>query len=320
MKIIFTKVKVSILLVTITIFIFFSQQSIALNGLSRIFGLLQQESFEGESFPPQGWSKITNFDGTGWRKGTVGDSVLGMQAFGGIDTAPGGGNSIAYASWATGDADSNQTTIQAADQWLITPKIESIEQGDSVTFYLKYLAVFAERLEILVSTTNADSTASFDTTITSLFFNNGSSNEWQKYSYDLSGFAGQGIYIAFREHVSEILNQGDALLFDLVEVTSLITKVKNREQRPDDFALFQNYPNPFNPTTQISFNLKNALNVTLKVYNLIGQEVAVLLDGEWQTSGRHTLRFNAGNLPNGIYYYKIAAGSFVDTKRMVLLK
>ena len=88
---------------------------------------------------------------------------------------------------------------------------------------------------------------------------------------------------------------------------------------PSGFVLRQNYPNPFNPSTVISFNLPDQQFVKLAVYNSIGQEVKVLLNGV-TTSGYHEVVFNAGNLPSGIYFYKLFANQYSSTKKMVLVK
>ncbi|MBN1212838.1 MAG: DUF4397 domain-containing protein [candidate division Zixibacteria bacterium] len=88
---------------------------------------------------------------------------------------------------------------------------------------------------------------------------------------------------------------------------------------PDQFGLNQNYPNPFNPSTIISFNLPTAANVNLTVYNLLGQQVTTLVN-ESISAGQHQVEFNASNLASGIYFYKLDAGSFSDTKKMILLK
>jgi hypothetical protein len=88
---------------------------------------------------------------------------------------------------------------------------------------------------------------------------------------------------------------------------------------PKDYILSQNYPNPFNPSTMISFSLPKANNVKLAVYDLLGREVATLVN-EFTTAGNHTIEFNASNLSSGVYLYKIQAGDFTDTKKMVLIK
>jgi photosystem II stability/assembly factor-like uncharacterized protein len=88
---------------------------------------------------------------------------------------------------------------------------------------------------------------------------------------------------------------------------------------PMTFNLAQNYPNPFNPTTNISFNIPESGNVKLAVYNTIGQEVAVLVNGV-VTAGQHEAVFNASSLPSGVYFYKLQTGSSVMVKKMLLLK
>ena len=83
--------------------------------------------------------------------------------------------------------------------------------------------------------------------------------------------------------------------------------------------LSQNYPNPFNPSTAISYQLSAVSQTTLKVFNILGQEVATLVN-EVQQAGVHTVNFNANNLSSGIYFYQLHAGNFVETKKMVLMK
>jgi hypothetical protein len=91
------------------------------------------------------------------------------------------------------------------------------------------------------------------------------------------------------------------------------------EPLPTEYRLEQNYPNPFNPSTAIRFDLPADGNVTLKVYNTIGQEVATLIEG-YTAAGRHEVRWDARSLPSGVYIYRLAAGRAVETRKMTLMK
>jgi photosystem II stability/assembly factor-like uncharacterized protein len=88
---------------------------------------------------------------------------------------------------------------------------------------------------------------------------------------------------------------------------------------PTEFKLGQNYPNPFNPSTKIQYALPITSKVELKVYDVLGREVATLVNEE-KTSGNYEINFNGSNLPSGIYFHRLQAGSFVETKKMILLK
>lgn len=88
---------------------------------------------------------------------------------------------------------------------------------------------------------------------------------------------------------------------------------------PTDFALEQNYPNPFNPSTTIEFSLPEKAHVTLEIYNLLGQKVATLADGEY-AAGVHSAVWHAENASSGIYFYRLNAGAEVITRKMALLK
>jgi methionine-rich copper-binding protein CopC len=93
---------------------------------------------------------------------------------------------------------------------------------------------------------------------------------------------------------------------------------------PIEFALAQNYPNPFNPSTEIAFSLPSASQVELSVFNVLGQKVVTLLD-EQMAAGEHTVTWDGRNsdgssVSSGVYFYRIAANSFVDTKKMMMLK
>ena len=88
---------------------------------------------------------------------------------------------------------------------------------------------------------------------------------------------------------------------------------------PTEFALLQNYPNPFNPGTTIKYSIPNQSKVIVKVYDLLGNEVATLMDEE-KSVGTYELTWNAENLPSGVYFYQFKAGDFIKTKKMLLMK
>jgi len=95
-----------------------------------------------------------------------------------------------------------------------------------------------------------------------------------------------------------------------------------KSEAPYRFGLLQNYPNPFNPGTVISWQLSRKLSgsyVTLKVYNVLGVEVAVLVN-EKKEPGTYSVNFSGANLASGTYFYRLQAGAFVQTKKFVLLK
>jgi Carboxypeptidase regulatory-like domain/Secretion system C-terminal sorting domain len=112
--------------------------------------------------------------------------------------------------------------------------------------------------------------------------------------------------------------------YDMIEVPIEITVVGTitdvvESALPVEYALHQNYPNPFNPTTAIRFDLKAAQTVNLVVFNMLGQEVAQLVDSR-MTAGFHSVNFNASQLSTGVYFYRIKTEAFTSMKKMVLIK
>lgn len=112
---------------------------------------------------------------------------------------------------------------------------------------------------------------------------------------------------------------GSVYKIRLTELTDI--EETNKNTLSHDFHLSQNYPNPFNPETVISWYLKSESYVTLKIYDALGKEVETLVN-EFQRGGFHNARYNAtsSNLSSGIYYYKLEAGSFTQTKKMIIMK
>jgi photosystem II stability/assembly factor-like uncharacterized protein len=115
-----------------------------------------------------------------------------------------------------------------------------------------------------------------------------------------------------------VSSDGDVI--KLVDSVLVITgKNNNNSNIPVEYKLEQNYPNPFNPSTNIAFSIPNAEDVRLAVYDYLGQEVAVIKN-EFMPAGNHEVNFNASDLSSGIYFYKLTAGNFVETKKMILVK
>jgi aminopeptidase N len=153
-------------------------------------------------------------------------------------------------------------------------------------------AYFTMPVQIKVNTSLGD-------TIVTLFNN----AQTQNFQFQVNGFP-----------TSIVFDPGNWILKDLLG----ITEVKN-ENLPTSYSLEQNYPNPFNPYTIIEYSLPRNGFVTLKVFNVLGKEVATLVNGQVE-AGNYKVNFNALNLNSGVYFYKLESGSFVDTKKMILLK
>jgi hypothetical protein len=127
--------------------------------------------------------------------------------------------------------------------------------------------------------------------------------------------------------VSSVLvwQQGDTNFMDtpayMYELTQMAVSTEEpiSSNKPEHFSLEQNYPNPFNPTTNIQFEIPKATDVSLKVYNVLGQEVMTILN-DFKQAGTHTAKFDAGNLASGVYIYQLKAGSVNLQRKMMLIK
>ncbi len=103
------------------------------------------------------------------------------------------------------------------------------------------------------------------------------------------------------------------------DLSSLVSVNPEDELIAEDFNLYQNYPNPFNPTTKLQYTISSRQFVTLKVFDVQGSEVAVLVN-EYKPAGKYEVEFNASHLTSGVYFYSITAGNFSETKKMMLIK
>jgi len=164
------------------------------------------------------------------------------------------------------------------------------------------------QVQITISGTSNDVAGELvDANGTVVAFNNGTSSN----PFTLTA-PGPGTYT---------INAGYAgpLRWDSTSVTISVTDVEQNNSNLAEFKLHANYPNPFNPSTTIKYSLSEALFTSLKIYDAVGNEVAVLVD-ELKSAGEHQIEFNAAGLSSGIYYYTLQAGSFIETKKMILMK
>lgn len=103
------------------------------------------------------------------------------------------------------------------------------------------------------------------------------------------------------------------------EFNGIVVGVDEEETLPTEYALEQNYPNPFNPSTVISWQSPVGSHQTIKVFDVLGNEIVTLVD-EYKPAGRYEIKFNEANLPSGVYFYQLKAGEFMSVKKMLLLK
>jgi hypothetical protein len=276
------------------------------------------ESFEGTTFPPAGWTKITPTNAAGWNRQVLGTTpVPGFQGAT-IFTPPNGGSGLAFCNYITGNA--NGGSSGECDQWLITPQITNVQANDSLSFWLTKFGNYKDNFIIRISTTTP-TVAGMTVLVDSLGLLNTDSG-WVQRKYKIGNLvpAGSNIYIGFREYCADVAADGASFWLDLIGV-STTTGINNISSKiPDSYQLNQNYPNPFNPVTKINFSVPKTGLVTLKVYDLLGKEVSTLVN-EVTNAGTYSVDFDASSsLTSGIYFYKLESNGFSAVKKMMLVK
>jgi hypothetical protein len=156
----------------------------------------------------------------------------------------------------------------------------------------------------------------------------GSKSNWVKEDISLADYISSQFKIRFRLRTDGGTTRDGWFVDDIgVFIYSILTETSDDEEPVYQFGLEQNYPNPFNPITKIKYSIpsviasgmKQSQYVILKVYDIIGNQVATLVDEE-KSAGRYEIEFDATGITSGIYFYKLQTGSFVETKKMLLLK
>lgn len=235
----------------------------------------------------------------------------------------------------------NPDGISTAFQLLVKSSVREKSMSDNVDFFVLHGATDAPTVDVIARdvTTLVDNApykamtdyievpaASYVLDVTPGDDNN---TVVASFSADLSALSGQSAVVFASGFLNPSANQNGAPfgLFaalsngTVVELNSEITGIEENGLGiiPKDFSLQQNYPNPFNPSTKINFSIPNDERVSLKVFDILGSEIATLVEKNLR-AGSYEFNFDASNLSSGIYFYKIKAGNFEQVKKMNLLK
>lgn len=144
-------------------------------------------------------------------------------------------------------------------------------------------------------------------------------DQWQEFKFEFK-VTDKETEIRGPMHFSKPVNVGKAIYVDnLTIVKKTVSDIKELDVIPSEYTLSQNYPNPFNPTTVINFSIPKAGNVTLKVYNTLGQEVATLVN-EYKSASTYQVNFNASDLSSGVYVYRLNVDGYSFSKKMMIVK
>jgi len=281
--------------------------------------VLMNEDFEGYIFPPFGWTMVDNDeDDIGWQLVRLIDGTFVAMSPSWDYSAPPGMQSPLY-----------------SDNYLITHKVPL--PYNSTAINLSYRMIVLEPIyfegqiepdwdytnetyEILVSPTN-NALSSFSLVYSGVLTNI-NALDWETRNLSLTSYAGNYVYIAFRHHHSD----GTMVILDDVLLTYTGDNLTDTDQQTTHptTKLKANYPNPFNPTTSISFDVDAPSAVNIDVYNIKGQKVKTLVDRFYEI-GSHTVQWNGTDetghpVSSGIYFYKMTAGGYTATQKMLLLK
>jgi subtilisin family serine protease len=258
--------------------------------------VLIQEGFDG-NFPPDGWTQQITNSGFTWVKSNPQNNNFNQ-----IDP-----NSItsAVCPW----------VAQNQNEWLITPAFNLGTGNASIEFYAGYSTQWLSgaTIKLHISTNGGSNWTQIWTAE-----NDGQPWSWRNRVIDITAYSnGQNLKLGWQY----VGNDGDMVALDGVKLLGYTgtTDITDDELIITDYNLNQNYPNPFNPSTKISWQSPVGSWQTFKVYDLLGREVATLVD-EYKPAGRYEVEFDASNLSSGVYLYRLQAGEQYFTKKMTLIK
>ena len=211
----------------------------------------------------------------------------------------------------------NGNYAEPVDSRLISPPFVVANQNPALRFWHWYSFSNGDTGQVQIKVKNGNWQP-----ISSPFVNT-SSGAWTNFFISLSAYADSTVQIAFYFHSQRIGSFGnvstgwyiDSIQVDvMVGIDEIVV-----DNLPSIFELKQNYPNPFNPSTTIEFDLPKTSEVTLKIFNILGEEVAMLVSDRLST-GSYSYEWDASNLASGVYLYRLQAGEYVETRKMVLMR
>lgn len=253
-----------------------------------------QEGFD-EAFPPTGWTKqVTNTNNT-WIQSNPQNNNFNL-----IDPTS---LYSALCPW----------VAENQNEWLISPAFSLGSGSAHIEFYAGYSTQWLSgaTLKLHISTNGGANWTEIWTAD-----NDGQPWLWRSKNIDLSAYANkQNLKLGWQY----IGNDGDLVALDGVKLLGYVTDVEDDNNLITEYMLEQNYPNPFNPETKITFAIPNEVNVNLSVFNVLGEKV-IQLKNEVMRPGKYIVKFNGSGLASGLYLYTIQAGSYIQTKKMVLIK
>lgn len=281
------------------------------------------EGFEGlDSLSlPAGWSKYnrTTFPIEPFTDWTVRDSGLGLPGLSTARSRSHSGLKSIGASWLSGRDTVNGLNL-VSDCWLVTKRIRVWSTSSYLSYWIALgggSQSYVDSVQIWVST--VDSTPASFTNYIETLSGTGPYGTFNQNFVPFDNFVGQTVWVAFRYHTNVSVDGYFVNLDDIEVQNPVIGITPISTEVPNQFELKQNYPNPFNPITNIEFSIAKTRDVSLVIYNSLGQLVATLVNQELKP-GTYKYDFNASGLPSGSYYYRLTAGDFVKTNKMILVK
>jgi hypothetical protein len=301
-------------------FLFFTVFFLASISFSQTYKI--QEGFENNDSTslPTGWAKWNTASfrigtDTNW---TVRDTGVGLPGLASATSKAHTGLKSCGVSWLSGTDTAGGYHIAAA--WLVTKKVH-VQTGDQLKFWASGGSPsYGDSIQVWVNIDSIPPMYLGDKLATIVWPHGSQYGVFTQYVYSLNAYNGLDIWIGFDYCTDQTVSTNGFFVFlDDVEVVNPIGIKKIESNIPKTFNLYQNYPNPFNPTTTFQFDLPRKEFVNIVLYNTLGQQLKTLLN-EQKDAGSYKVDFDGSDLASGTYFYKITAGDFVKTNRMVLVK